>query len=268
MISLIQKINEATAYVRSHIDFSIDIALTLGTGLSSLETLIEKPIVIPYQSIPYFPTSTVTGHNGKMILGKLEDKYLLILSGRVHYYEGYDMDEVTFYIHILKELGVKELIITNASGGLNDAYEQGQIIMVQDHINMFPQNPLRGLHHEALGPRFPDMLQAYSVALRNKMKNIYSDLQEGVYLGWPGPSLETKAEFKMAKLIGADIVGMSSVPEVIVAKYRSLPVLMLSVVSNVVNFDSDEEILLEDILHQMQKSAEKLKSMIQAYCKL
>ncbi len=264
-IDIKTKVEESRIFLIAKGVISPDKAIVLGTGLYELEDLIKDKIILSYNDIPHFPVSTVDGHRNRLIFGKVGNKNIIMMSGRFHFYEGYEMGEVTYYIHVLKALGITELIITNASGGINPILCTGEIVMVKDHINLFPINPLRGLHEDAFGPRFPDLLKAYPIELRNKIKSIDSTIKEVVYLGWQGPSLETNAEYKMAQIIGADIVGMSSVPEVIVAKYRSIPVLLLSVVSNVVDYENPVEATLEDIILTMKQSSARLKKLLIEY---
>jgi purine-nucleoside phosphorylase len=273
MKGISSKVENSVAYLNAQGISEIDVAIVLGTGLSDLDAILSHRQIIAYRDIPEFPTTTVDSHKGLFIYGKYEGKRVVLLSGRFHYYEGFEMDEVTYYIHVLKALNVKELIITNASGGLNPHYTNGEIIMVNDHINLFPINPLRGQNDETLGVRFPDMLKTYPIALREKMQiaaaTISYSLKQGVYLGWQGPTLETPAEYKMARMLGADVLGMSSVPEVIVAKYRSIPVLMLSTVSNeCYPISKLKESTLDDIITIMNKSAAQLTKLIQQYLKL
>jgi purine-nucleoside phosphorylase len=266
------KVEKSIAFLRSNGIYEVDVAIVLGTGLSDLDAILSHRQVIPYSSIPSFPTPTVDSHKGLFIYGIYEGKRVVLLSGRFHYYEGYEMDEVTYYVHVLKALSVKELIITNASGGLNPHFSNGEIIMVNDHINMFPANPLRGWNDDTLGVRFPDMLKTYPIELREKMQiaaaTIGYSLKQGVYLGWQGPTLETPAEYKMARMLGADVLGMSSVPEVIVAKYRSIPVLMLSTVSNeCFPISKLKETTLEEVIKIMNQSAAQMTKLIQQYLK-
>ncbi len=262
---MVEKIKDSVHFLRSQGIVFAHTAIVLGTGLSDLEDLLTNKIVVSYDEIPHFPKSTVEGHKNRMIYGNFGAKSILLMSGRFHYYEGYSMDEVTYYIHVLKELGIEELILTNASGGINSVLTEGEIVLVKDHINLFPFNPLRGYNNDHFGPRFPDMTKAYPLAQRQKIKSIRPATKEVIYLGWQGPSLETPAEYKMAQIIGADIVGMSSVPEVIVAKYRSIPVLLLSVVSNVVNFEDAKEATLDDIIKVMSSASMEMKKIIATY---
>jgi purine-nucleoside phosphorylase len=266
------KIEESRDYIHRHYPHDIDLAIVLGTGLSSMEELFEEKVVISYHKIPHFPMSTVEGHNGRMLLGKIDGKNVLMLSGRFHFYEGYEMDEVTYYVHVLKALKTKQLIITNAAGGLNPHYDLGQLVLVKDHINLFPINPLRGIHDPKFGPMFPDLMRAYPQELRTKISKVAKEnnisLKEGVYLGWQGPSLETPAEYKMARNFGADVLGMSSIPEVIVAKYRSIPVIMISVASNKCYPQSVlKETTLEEVIEVMNHSGAQLKQLLTLYIK-
>ncbi|MFM2394147.1 MAG: hypothetical protein RLZZ546_2129 [Bacteroidota bacterium] len=265
-----ERLDKTCNFLRSIAIGSIDCAIILGTGLSKVEELVKEGVMIDYKDIPSFPVSTVDSHKGRLIYGKIHNKKVLMLSGRFHYYEGYDMHDVTYYIHVLKEMGVNQLIITNASGGLNPHLSNGDIVLVTDHINLFSQHPLRGFNDESFGPRFPDMLNAYPLNLRQKMKvaalKLNYKLKEGIYLGWQGPSLETPAEYKMARILGADILGMSSVPEVIVAKYRDIPIVMLSVVSNECFPKSKlKEATLEEIIHIMESSGDQMKKIINQF---
>jgi purine-nucleoside phosphorylase len=263
--SLEEKILETKAYLSSLGLNRLDIVIVAGTGLGGLEEILETKKEISYADIPHFPKSNVIGHNSKLVFGNYKGTSIGILSGRFHYYEGYEMEEITYYIHIVKALEARELIITNASGGVNPTLTQGEIVVVKDHINMFPQNPLRGIRSGHLGPMFPDMVHAYPSGLRQKFLSIANGIKEVVYIGWQGPNLETPSEYKMARILGADIVGMSTVPEVIVAKYRSLPVLVISIVSNVFDFDNPMESDIDDIIQTMKASGENLKELLIRY---
>lgn len=258
---------QSTEYLRNRGIQSVDVALVLGTGLSATSILSDIELEIPYSEIPGFPISTVDGHDGVLSYGALAGKKILVLRGRFHYYEGYEMQAITFYVHVLAMLKTGMLLITNAAGGLNPHFKGGDLVLVTDHINLFSSHPLRGQWPESLGPRFPDMLRAYSAKWQKKLqmsaKEMDLELKKGVYLGWQGPSLETPAEYKMARMLGADLVGMSTVPEVIVAKFRGLEVAVVSVVSNVCFPISDlTETTIEEVLSVMQQSAPKLANLI------
>ena len=259
--------SQSTEYLHNRGIQSVDVALVLGTGLSATSILSDIELEIPYSEIPGFPISTVDGHDGVLSYGALAGKKILVLRGRFHYYEGYEMQAITFYVHVLAMLKTGMLLITNAAGGLNPHFKGGDLVLVTDHINLFSSHPLRGQWPERLGPRFPDMLRAYSAKWQKKLqmsaKEMDLELKKGVYLGWQGPSLETPAEYKMARMLGADLVGMSTVPEVIVAKFRGLEVAVVSVVSNVCFPISDlTETTIEEVLSVMQQSAPKLANLI------
>jgi len=226
------KINECAAYLKARIDSTPELALVLGTGLGKLVDELQDAKIFPYSTLPYFPTSTVVGHKGQLVVGTLKGKTVAMLQGRFHFYEGYSMKEVVFPIYVLKALGVKTLILTNACGGVNLAYQPGDIVLINDFINMVWINPLIGINDEELGPRFPDMSEPYSLDLIHKVKSLDSALQEGVYAHFSGPYYETKAEIQAAKVMGADLVGMSTVPETIAANHAGLKVLAFAVVTN------------------------------------
>lgn len=260
-------IAQAATYLQNRGVDQIDAAIVLGTGLSATSILQDTILTINYSEIPGMPCSTVEGHDGALVYGKRNNKWILILKGRFHFYEGYEMDEVTFYVHVLAQLKSRVLFITNAAGGLNPHYHAGDLVMVTDHINLFSMHPLRGQWPAELGPRFPDMLSAYPLNWQKLFQKAAGKkdipLKRGVYLGWQGPSLETPAEYKMARMLGADLVGMSTVPEVIVAKYRSLDVAVISVVSNVC-FPASQltETTIQEVIKVMTASAQPLADLI------
>ena len=211
-------------------------AIILGTGLGELVNHITNQKELAYKDIPNFPISTVEGHSGKLIFGKLGTKDIMAMQGRFHFYEGYDMKQVTFPVRVMKQLGVKTLFVSNAAGGMNPTFKVGDLMVIRDHINLFPEHPLHGKNYNELGPRFPDMSEAYSKRLIKKAfeiaekNNIY--LQQGVYVGTQGPTFETPAEYKYFKIIGGDAVGMSTVPEVIVARHSDMEVFAISVITD------------------------------------
>ncbi|HRD08859.1 MAG: purine-nucleoside phosphorylase [Saprospiraceae bacterium] len=264
-----EQIEEAANYLQNRGVHQIDTAIVLGTGLSATSIIEEATLTINYSEIPGMPTSTVEGHDGTLVYGKRNSKWILILKGRLHYYEGYNMEQITFYVHVLAQMKCRVLFITNASGGLNPHYKAGDLVLVTDHINLFSQHPLRGQWPAEFGPRFPDMLHAYPIwwqdkFIENAVRNNIS-LRKGIYLGWQGPSLETPAEYRMARLLGADLVGMSTVPEVIVAKFRSLDVAVISVVSNVCfPISKLTPTTIEEVLQVMKASAQPLADLINA----
>ena len=234
--ALFDQIQETVAFLKSKTDFQPRFGIILGTGLSDLVQDMEIVFEIPYGKIPHFPVSTVESHAGKLIFGNLNQVPVVVMSGRFHYYEGYSMKAVTFPVRVLKYLGIERLIISNVSGSVNPDFEAGDVVFVRDHINLHAENPLRGKNDERLGPRFPDMLHAYDRELNaigiSLSRNHGLRAHEGVYLGLQGPNLETPAEYRFANIIGADLIGMSTVPEVIVAAHMSLPILVISLVSN------------------------------------
>jgi len=228
---------ESLEYLGTQTNFKPLTGIVLGTGLGDLVDHIDIEAVIEYEDIPHFPLSTVEGHQGMLIFGLLNKRPVVAMKGRFHYYEGYSMKEVTFPIRIMKLLGIKEIFISNAAGGVNSDFGIGDLMMINDHIDFFPENPLRGANLKDLGPRFPDMSQPYDLGLRKIASESARDLgillHEGVYLGNPGPSFETPAEYTHYRTIGADAIGMSTVPEVIVARHMDLPVCALSVITNI-----------------------------------
>lgn len=231
----IDKIKETANYLRERIQIP-QIGIILGSGLGDLAEQLTDQTIIPYGKIPNFPVSTVSGHSGQLIIGKLAGKIVLAMQGRFHYYEGYSLHEATFPVRVMGELGIENLIVTNAAGGLNHDFQPGNIMLISDHINFAGLNPLRGPNSDELGLRFPDMTEAYSVSLRKiaqeAAKSLDIDLQAGVYCWVTGPSYETPAEVRLLRLLGGDAVGMSTVPEVIVANHGGLKVLGLSFITN------------------------------------
>ena len=233
---MLEKIKATANYIKERINATPEIGIILGTGLGGLVKEIEIKESIPYSEIPNFPVSTVDGHAGRLIYGTLGNKEVLAMQGRFHFYEGYSMKEVTFPVRVLKYVGISHLFVSNASGGLNPGWHVGEIVIITDHINFFPEHPLRGKNESELGPRFPDMSKCYDERLRNKAKLIALEnnivVKEGVYVGVSGPTFETPAEYKMFRLLGGDLVGMSTVPEVIVARHMNLKVFGISIVTD------------------------------------
>ncbi len=266
-----QRIEEATNFIEKQVPFCPALLLILGTGLSGVAERIQKELEIPYEEIPYFPTSTVPSHRGRLLMGRFAGRYIWAFQGRFHYYEGYSAQEVTFPLRVMTRLGVKTLIISNASGGLNLSFSPGDIMLIRDHINLIPDNPLRGPNIDEWGPRFPDLSEAYSLRLRELMKEVAREegieLREGVYVAVAGPSLETPAETRMLRLLGADAVGMSTTPEVIVANHAGLEVLGLSVIANVNDPDNFQPILLEDVISSAEAAGIKLERLVAAFLK-
>lgn len=232
---MLKQIQETASYIKSQIRTVPETAIILGSGLGKLAEEITNAHIIDYKDIPHFPVSTVEGHSGRLIFGYLGEKEVMAMQGRFHYYEGYSMKEVTFPIRVMRELGIKTLFVSNAAGGTNPTFEIGDLMIITDHINFFPEHPLRG-KNISYGPRFPDMSEAYDRALIAKAQKIAAEkgitIREGVYLGTQGPTYETPAEYRMFARWGADAVGMSTVPEVIVANHCGIRVFGISVITD------------------------------------
>lgn len=233
---MLEKIRQTAGYIRTIVAELPKTGIILGTGLGELVNHIEIIKEINYTDIPNFPVSTVEGHSGKLIFGNLGGKYVMAMQGRFHYYEGYDMKEVTFPVRVMKELGVERLFVSNAAGGMNKEFKVGDIMIITDHINLFPENPLRGKNFEELGTRFPAMTEAYSHRLIDMADKIAEEqgirVMHGVYVGTAGPTFETPAEYEFFRVIGGDAVGMSTVPEVIVANHAGMEVFGISVITD------------------------------------
>ena len=233
---MIEKIKQTADFLRSKVSDMPKTAVILGTGLGPIVDHIEDKQYIPYSEIPNFPVSTVQGHSGNLIFGTMNGKRVMAMQGRFHYYEGYDMKTVTFPVRVMKALGVETLFVSNAAGGMNKEFKVGDVMVITDHINLFPENPLRGKNYEELGPRFPAMTEPYSHRLTALADKIAGELglrlMHGVYVGTTGPTFETPAEYEYFRVIGGDAVGMSTVPEVIVARHADMEVFGLSVITD------------------------------------
>jgi purine-nucleoside phosphorylase len=267
-----QQVEECVRFIKAHAPFTPELIIQLGTGLGNFAEKIESELTLPYSDLPHFPQSTVTSHCGNMIFGKISGKNVVILQGRFHYYEGYSCKEVAFPIRVLSLLGAKTLIVTNAAGGLNPLFQAGSIMVFRDHLNFLGENPLRGANVDAWGPRFPDLSIPYhpgliKIALDSATYCKIANVISGVYVCIPGPSLETPAETRWLRESGADAVGMSSVPEIIVARHAGMEVLGLSVVSNVNDPDNFEAIIFEDIIATAEAMEPKLEQLIVEICK-
>ena len=265
-MELYDKCLEAKEYIASKIDAKDAIAIVLGSGLGPIADIIENPIEIAYQDIPHFLKSTVSGHAGKIVFGNLFGKKVICFSGRWHLYEGYSVQDITMYIRVLKMLEAKCLILTNAAGGVNFSYEPGTLMLVDDIINFTCQNPLIGQNDDRLGTRFPDMVHALSQDLKDvSMKaaeKLNIDLRKGVYMGFIGPSFETPAEIRFARNCGADACGMSTVPEVIVARHAQLPCMCISLITNLAAGMSGKELTHEEVKETSEIAAEKFKNLV------
>ncbi|HYV92961.1 MAG TPA: purine-nucleoside phosphorylase [Chitinophagales bacterium] len=265
MNELLKQLNGATDFIRNQTSLIPEVAVVIGSGLTDLVKEVRLDAEIDYAAIPDFPQSTVEGHSGKLLLGVWNKKRVVVMSGRIHYYEGYTMQQVTFPIRVMKQLGANTILITNASGGLNPEIKAGDLMAVTDHINLISENPLRGKNNDELGPRFPDQHAIYDntliqkageIAERNQIK-----LHRGVYVGVPGPTFETPAEYKYMRLIGGDVVGMSTVPEVIVANHSGMRIFCLSVICDEGNPAIPVKISHEDVV-RAAKDAEPRMELI------
>lgn len=262
---MLEQIKNTVTHIQSKISFTPEIGIILGTGLGGLVKEIDIQHIIEYKDIPNFPVSTVEGHSGKLIFGSLGGKKVIAMQGRFHYYEGYSMQEVTFPVRVMKLLGIQKLFLSNASGGVNSNFEIGDLMIINDHINFFPANPLIGKNIKELGPRFPDMSDAYSKGIIAKAKKVAAanniKIQEGVYLGLTGPTFETPAEYRMVKILGADAVGMSTVPEVIVARHMDIPCFAISIITDLGVEGKIVEVSHEEV-QQVAALAEKKMTLI------
>ncbi|WP_109697633.1 purine-nucleoside phosphorylase [Chitinophaga deserti] len=256
---MLEQINESKAYIQQFTKERPAVGIILGSGLGNLAGEITDKTEIPYDHIPHFPPATVEGHSGKLILGKLGGKPVVAMAGRYHYYEGLSMHQVTFPVRVMKALGIETLLISNAAGGMNAKFRVGDLMIITDHINLQPEHPLRGPNNAVLGPRFPDMSEPYSKVLIAEAKRIAAGknipLHEGVYVGVQGPTFETRAEYKFMHIIGGDAVGMSTVPEVIVAIHSGLRVFAMSVITDLGIREEENVITHEEVL-AAAKSAE------------
>ncbi|MDE6298192.1 MAG: purine-nucleoside phosphorylase [Muribaculaceae bacterium] len=259
---MLEMIRETADFIRGKVGETPDTAVILGTGLGDLVNHIEISKELEYKDIPNFPVSTVEGHSGKLIFGRLGGKYIMAMQGRFHYYEGYSMKEVTFPVRVMQKLGVETLFVSNAAGGMNKEFMVGDVMVITDHINLFPENPLRGKNYDDLGPRFPAMTEAYSKGLIMMADDIARNdgipLMQGVYVGTAGPTFETPAEYEYFRVIGGDAVGMSTVPEVIVANHAGMTVFGVSVITDLGGKDITEVPTHEEV----QKAAVKAQPVM------
>lgn len=269
---MLQKIKETAEYIQNIIKDTPEFAIVLGSGLGKLQQEVEAIHTIPYQSIPNFPQTTVVGHTGKLIFGLLEGKKVLMMSGRFHYYEGYTMQQVTFPFRVFKLLGIEKLIVSNASGGVNPKFHISDIMLIKDHINMMPEHPLHGKNLEELGPRFVDMSEAYDKKFIETAHKIASDnnitIQEGVYVGLQGPTFETPAEYGMVRAIGGDAVGMSTVPEIIVAKHQGMRCFAISIITDLGGPEISFNVSHEEVLQAADKAMPNVIKIVKGVVKL
>ena len=262
MSNLLEKINETLAVIRKKTNDDYPVGIILGTGLGGLVKEIEIEHEIDYAELPHFPLSTVESHHGRLIFGKINGKKVVAMQGRFHFYEGYSMQQITYPVRVMKFLGVKTLLVSNACGGMNPDYRKGDLMLMSDHINLLGDNPLIGNNENELGPRFPDMSEPYSlelielagkVALENQIK-----VYKGVYVAVPGPNLETRAEYRFLRAIGADVVGMSTVPENIVANHMDIKVLGISIITDECFPDSLQPVNVDEIIAAAMKAEPKM----------
>lgn len=261
-----EQVQETVSFIKGKTNFTPEYGVILGSGLGSFTDDIKIEFTLPYGEIPNFPVSTVQGHKGALVFGTIGDKRVIAMQGRFHFYEGYSMKEVTFPVRVMKYLGVEKLVVSNASGGVNSNYEVGSIVILKDIINMMPEHPLRGKNDERFGPRFLNMSEPFSKKMIVKAKELAQHLnitvQDGVYLGLQGPTFETLAEYKMVKIVGADCVGMSTVPEVIVARHMDMECFGLSVITDMGNEDSIETVSHDEVLEAAKKAEPHVRSLI------
>ncbi len=260
------QVQETVNYIKAKTGFTPEYGVILGSGLGSFTDDIQIEVTLPYTEIPNFPVSTVQGHKGALVFGTIGTKKVVAMQGRFHFYEGYDMKQVTFPVRVMKYLGVTKLVVSNASGGVNPSYKVGSIVLIKDHINMMPEHPLRGKNDERFGPRFVNMSEPYNRSMIVKAKEIAQELNievhDGVYLGLQGPTFETLAEYKMVKALGADCVGMSTVPEVIVARHMELECFGLSVITDMGDEENIEEVNHEEVLKAAQTAEPHVRNLI------
>jgi purine-nucleoside phosphorylase len=265
-VALLAAIREAVSAVRDRSPLEPEVAIILGTGLSALGQRIDVEVAIPYEEIPHFPLSTVESHTGRLLLGRLGGQRVVAMEGRFHRYEGYTLQQVTFPVRVMRALGAGTLIVSNACGGMNPLWSPGELMLIADHINLLGENPLVGPNLDELGPRFPDMSRVYDAELRRIAREVALDLRitlhSGVYVAVSGPNLETRAEYRMLRLIGADVVGMSTVPEVIVAIHGGMRVLGISIVTDACLPDSLEVADVATIIANARRAEPQLTELV------
>ncbi len=267
-----EQIKYAYEYIHNMHEGALEVGIILGTGLGQLIQNIDVKLEIPYEDIPFFPVSTVESHKGKLIIGQLSGKKVVAMQGRFHYYEGYSMKEVTFPVRVMKLLGIQNLFLSNAAGGLNPDYGIGELMIINDHIDLFPENPLRGKNLDEFGVRFPDMSEPYDLSLIQKALTLAKshdlNIHMGVYAAVQGPNLETKAEYKYLSTIGADAIGMSTIPEVIVARHMELPVFAISAITDLCSPGNIKKVLIKEVLAAAAKAEPGMSLIIRELVKL
>ncbi len=264
---MMNKIKEAADFIKAKLGDTPEVAMVLGSGLGVLAEEVENPIKIDYSQIPHFPVSTVSGHAGQLVFGKLFGKKALIQQGRFHFYEGWSMQEVVFPVRVMKLLGINNIFVTNAAGGVNESFNPGDLMLIKDHIMYCGESPLRGENYDELGPRFPDMSDAYPNKLRDMVKQVADDLKidlrEGVYMYMIGPTYETPAEIRMAGTIGADTIGMSTAPEVIAANHCGMNVIAISCVTNMAAGILDQPLNHQEVVETGNAVRDKFRTLVQ-----
>lgn len=265
---MIEKILEASKFIESKISKKPEIGMILGSGLGVLGDKIENPTIVKYEEIPYFPKSTVAGHKGQLVIGELEGKVVIAMQGRFHYYEGYDINDVVFPVRVMKQLGIEKMIVTNAAGGSNVSFVPGDLMLITDHINFASNNPLIGKNYDELGARFPDMSKAYDREFfelaRSSAMEMGLSLKEGTYMWLTGPTYETPAEIRMAQVLGADAVGMSTVPEVIAAVHMGIRVLGISCITNMAAGILDQPLAHEEVIETTERVKDNFVKLLKS----
>lgn len=261
-----EKVQKTVHHIKERVDFAPEYGIILGSGLGGFIEEIKIEYKLYYSEIPNFPVSTVQGHEGALIFGSIGNKKIVAMQGRFHYYEGYTMQEVTFPVRVMKYLGVEKLIVSNASGGVNPTFKVGDVMIIKDHINFMPEHPLRGKNDERFGPRFVNMSEPYSRAMIQKAKEIATasvmDVKEGIYFGLQGPTFETLAEYRMVKIVGADCVGMSTVPEVIVARHMDMECFGVSIITDMGDEENIDTVSHDEVLDAAKKAEPIVKKLI------
>lgn len=270
-MDIFSRVQQTASYIRVYVKSSPKVGIILGSGLGGLTDIIEKTSTLHYSDIPHFPVSTVKGHGGELIFGRIGGTEVVLMCGRFHYYEGHSMQAVTFPIRVMKAMGVETLIVSNAAGGMNRDFRIGDLMIISDHINLFPEHPLRGPNDDRLGTRFPDMSHPYDEGLIEKVREIAREQQVevkmGVYVGLQGPTFETPAEYRWLHTIGGDAVGMSTVPEVIVARHAGMRVFAMSVITDIGISDTPVVITHDEVLEAANAAAPKMAGIVAALVK-
>ncbi len=264
-----EKVAETVEFIQKIVNYTPDYGVILGSGLGGFVNDIEVEHKLAYKDIPNFPISTVEGHEGALLFGSIGNKKVMAMQGRFHFYEGYDMKQVTFPVRVMKQLGINKLVVSNASGGVNPSFKVGDVMLITDHVNMMPEHPLRGSNDVRFGPRFVNMSEPYSKNMNANVRAIAKenniDLKEGVYLALQGPTFETLAEYRMVKAVGADCVGMSTVPEVIVAKHMNMDCIGVSIITDMGDEENIEEVSHQEVLEAAKKAEPIVRKLIKEF---